>query len=148
MAAAATAALPPSSLSLSSPSLCSISLSCFLSSSALSVSLCSLSLPPPPPPPHPPTQQLSPPLFSVSLDISPLSAPAETVASERQRNAFTLRGELCVSQLVWRRARVHPPRVLLESRECEVKQRFGSTRRNTRRGKIFHEQFALLKPDI
>lgn len=34
-------------------------------------------------------------------------------------------------------------RLVLESHNCEVKQHFGSTWRNTHRGKIFHEQFAL-----
>ncbi len=38
-------------------------------------------------------------------------------------------------------------RLVLESHNCEVKQRFGSTWRNMHR-EIFHEQFALLKSDI
>lgn len=39
-------------------------------------------------------------------------------------------------------------RLVLESHNCEVKQRFGSTWRNMHCGEIFNEQFALLMSDI
>lgn len=79
---------PFTSLPLQPLSLCSISLSCSLSPSALSVFLCSPSMPPFPP------RYLSPPLSSVSRKHLSFHRPAQTVDSQRQRNAFTLRGAL------------------------------------------------------
>lgn len=79
------ASLPPT---LYQPSLCSVSLSCFLSSPALSVFLCSPSMP-----------RLFFPLpitFSLSRISRHLSFRwiAQTVSCQRQRNALTLRGAL------------------------------------------------------
>ena len=77
-------------------SLRSISLSCFLSSPALRVFLCFPSKPPfffpsPSPPPPPRTHAITSSLLRISRHL-PSQWLAQTVGSQRQRNAFTLRG--------------------------------------------------------
>lgn len=86
------ASLPPSFPSFAHLSLRSISLSCFLSSPALSVFLCFPSKPPfyfssSPPRTHAITSSL----LHIARHL-PSQWLAQTVDSQRQRNAFTLRG--------------------------------------------------------